>query len=67
PEEGLTFLELLPGEITKGLVIATFLAVLELIRRRRILVRQKSPQEPIRALLRPPDDKKKPARSRARS
>jgi len=52
PEEGLTFLELLPDEITKPLVIVTFLAILELIRRRRILVRQESPRAPIRALLR---------------
>ncbi|MFQ5809693.1 MAG: segregation/condensation protein A, partial [Armatimonadota bacterium] len=40
PEDGLTFAEVLTAPITRLAVIVTFLAVLELIRRRRIGVRQ---------------------------
>jgi segregation and condensation protein A len=44
-ENGLTFAETLVGPITKIAVIVTFLAVLELIRRRRIRVRQDPDRE----------------------
>ena len=40
PDSGLTFHEILSGGYTRLLVVVTFLAVLELIRRRRLVVRQ---------------------------
>jgi segregation and condensation protein A len=47
PPAGLTFYEILPEPLTRLMVITTFLAVLELMRRRRIRVKQARPGAPI--------------------
>lgn len=47
PERSLTFYDLVTFPTTRIVVIMTFLAVLELIRRRRILVAQEEPGGPI--------------------
>ena len=52
PPEGVTFLEVLAEPLTKALIICTFLAVLELMRRRRIRVIQERPSAPIRIVAR---------------
>ncbi len=52
PPEGVTFLEVLTPPLTKALVIVTFLAVLELMRRQRIRVIQEHSEAPIRMVVR---------------
>jgi len=47
PSRPLTFYDLVTFPTTRVVVIMTFLAVLELIRRRRILVAQEEPNGPI--------------------
>lgn len=49
--EPITFEELFPGRVTRLQVVVTFVAILELIRRQRIVVRQRRPYDDLRIQL----------------